>query len=160
MKQNDDERILESIRTIIRLARIAQQTCEEVGLSLPQYRSLNSAARGKRRAYELARYSAVSRPAMSALTTGLEKQELIERSDAESDGRGVYFCASRKGLAALADVERLLVQRFNEILGTAGESLGALDSPAIGAALDRQADRDFGPPDASQGGTGKRRSTN
>ncbi|TPW15250.1 MAG: hypothetical protein FD127_898, partial [Acidimicrobiaceae bacterium] len=69
-------------------------------------------------------------------------------------------CASRKGLAALADVERLLVQRFNEILGTAGESLGALDSPAIGAALDRQADRDFGPPDASQGGTGKRRSTN
>jgi DNA-binding MarR family transcriptional regulator len=129
------------------MARIAQQVCEEVGLTLPQYRSLNSAARGRRRAFELARYSSVSRPAMSALTAGLERMGLFERSAAESDGRGVYFVASERGLEALAEVERLLVERFAEILGPAALALTDLDTVAIEAALDEQLERDFGPSD-------------
>jgi DNA-binding MarR family transcriptional regulator len=140
-------KLSDAIRVVIRMARIAQQVCEEVGLTLPQYRALNSAARGRRRAFELARYSSVSRPAMSALTAGLERMGLFERSTAESDGRGVYFVASDRGLQALDEVERLLVQRFEEVLGPAVERLGELDIAAIEAALDQQVERDFGPSD-------------
>lgn len=144
----DTAELSDAIRAVIRMARIAQQVCEEVGLTLPQYRALNSAARGRRRAFELARYSSVSRPAISSLTTGLERMGLFERSTAESDGRGVYFVASERGLEALHHVERLLVQRFVEILGPAMQSLSELDVAAIETALDQQVERDFGPSDA------------
>ena len=141
----DDAELVDAIRTVIRLARIAQQACEEVGLTLPQYRALNSAVRGRRRSFELAQYSAVSRPAMSALTTGLERLGHFERRTAEADGRGVYFKLTKQGRATLDAAERLLAERFDEVLGDALPSLRALDTEAIEAALDRQADRDFGP---------------
>lgn len=144
--------LLDSIRTVIRLARIAQQTCDEVGLTLPQYRALNSNARGRRRSFELARYSAVSRPAMSALTAGLERMGLIVRSDHESDGRGVYFEITPKGLELFEDVERRLVERFRNVLGAAEGALRALDTDLLEAALDEQNDRDFGPTDDRQPG--------
>jgi DNA-binding MarR family transcriptional regulator len=141
--------LLEAVRTVIRLARIAQQACDEVGLTLPQYRALNSNARGPRRAFELARYSAVSRPAMSALTAGLERLGLMERHDDEADGRGVHFVTTDKGRQLFGEVEELLVQRFRAVLGPAERSLRELDTLTLEAALDRQLDRDFGPPDES-----------
>jgi len=143
---NENDALIDAIRTVIRLARIAQQACEEVGLTLPQYRALNSAARGPQRAFELARYSAVSRPAMSALTAGLERQGLAERSTAAADGRGVFFSTTQKGLDTLYAAERLLAERFEEVLGDAQATLEALDTEAIEQALDRQVDRDFGTP--------------
>ena len=139
--QGDSQALLESIRLVIRLARVAQQACEELGLSLPQYRALNF-ARDKRRAYELADYSDVSRPAISALTTGLERAGLLERSHIEADGRAVYFITSKKGKDLLARAESLLVKRFAEALGTATsavEILSALDAESISAALDEAA---------------------
>ncbi len=139
--QEEPASLLESIRLIIRLARIAQQACEEVGLSLPQYRALNF-ARNKRRAYELADYSVVTRPAISALTTGLERANLLERSHTEEDGRAVYFITSQLGMDLLAEVETLLVQRFTEALGPATSALdilSTLDSDLISTALDEAA---------------------
>jgi DNA-binding MarR family transcriptional regulator len=133
----------DSIRTVIRLARIAQQALDEVGLTLPQYRALNTIVRGPQRAFELARYSAVSRPAMSALTTGLEKQGWIERRVASGDARGVTFVATGSGRAQFAAAERLLAERFTAVLGDATAALLALDTAAIEAALDVQAERDF-----------------
>lgn len=46
--------LLDSVRTVIRLSRIAQQVCEEAGLNLAQYRALNSARSTGQRAFELA----------------------------------------------------------------------------------------------------------
>jgi DNA-binding MarR family transcriptional regulator len=148
-KYSLDEQLLDGIRTVIRLARIAQQTCEQTGLTLPQYRALNALAHQKRRAYDLASHSSISRPAVVALTAGLEKLNLLERAVAEYDGRGVYFTVSRKGQKALADANRLLVQRFAEILGDSKQSLKMLDTVAIDQALDKQYEREqaaFDPP--------------
>jgi DNA-binding MarR family transcriptional regulator len=141
--------LLDSIRTIIRLARIAQQTCDELGLTLPQYRALNHNVRGPHRAFELARYSAVSRPAMSALTSGLERMGLLERHDDEVDGRGVHFVTTEQGRQVFAEVEDRLVERFRAVLGPAEQALRELDTVALETALERQTDRDFGPSDST-----------
>ncbi|MET0666820.1 MAG: MarR family transcriptional regulator [Acidimicrobiales bacterium] len=133
----------DSIRTVIRLARIAQQACDEVGLTLPQYRALNAIVRGPQRAFELARYSAVSRPAMSALTTGLEKQGWIERRTATEDGRGVAFVATDTGRERFQAAEHRLSEHFAAVLGDATEALLGLDTATIEDALDRQVERDF-----------------
>jgi DNA-binding MarR family transcriptional regulator len=88
---------------------------------------------------------------MSALTTGLEKLKLLERTNDENDGRGVYFVATRKGRKILEEVEARMTEQFREILGPAAKSLTGLRSAAINAALDRQADREFGPSDEEPG---------
>jgi DNA-binding MarR family transcriptional regulator len=135
--------LTDSIRTVIRLARIAQQALDEVGLTLPQYRALNAIVRGPQRAMDLARYSAVSRSAMSALTTGLEKQGWAERRTATEDGRGVTFVATDAGRAKFQAAERLLHAHVTAVLGDATDVLLALDTDVIEAALDRQVERDF-----------------
>ncbi|MEU6084399.1 MarR family transcriptional regulator [Streptomyces sp. NPDC047108] len=145
MTKGEDAELLSAVRTVIRLARIAQQACEEGGLTMPQYRALTSAASGRQRAYELARYAAVSRPAISALTNGMVKSGLIERSGLASDGRGVIFDITQHGLDVLATVNRLLVERFQETLGSADAALKVLDSEVLAEALEIQADKDFGP---------------
>jgi len=135
--------LTDSIRTVIRLARIAQQALDQVGLSLPQYRALNAIVRGPQRAFELARYSALSRPAMSALTTGLERQGWIERETSPTDGRGVSFVATVAGREQFARAEELLRRRFAAVLGDATDALKELDTDALEAALDQQAEQDF-----------------
>jgi len=135
--------LTDSIRTVIRLARIAQQALDELGLSLPQYRALNAIVRGPQRAFELARYSAVSRPAMSALTTGLERQGWVERQVTTEDGRGVAFVATAAGRRQFERAEDLLRRRFATVLGAATDALAALDTEALEAALDHQVERDF-----------------
>lgn len=117
----------------------------------PQYRALKF-ARDKRRAYELADYSDVSRPAISALTTGLERAGLLERSHIEADGRAVYFITSKKGKDLFA--KALLVRRFSEALGTAAcavETLSAADAELISAALDEAAAVTLGSSDRPTG---------
>jgi DNA-binding MarR family transcriptional regulator len=135
--------LTDPIRTVIRLARIAQQALDEVGLTLPQFRALNAVVRGPQRAMDLARYSAVSRPAMSALTAGLEKQGWVERRSSTDDGRGVSFVATPAGWQQFEVAEEVLRQRFGAVLGDSVSALLALDSDALEGALDRQAERDF-----------------
>jgi DNA-binding MarR family transcriptional regulator len=148
MKEQQQERLLHAIRMVIRLSRIAQQVCEKAGITLPQYRAISSLAYRKRRAHEIASHTAVSRPAVTALMTGLEKMGLIEREVDEFDKRGVHFIASTKMKKVLAEVERDLVRRFGEVLGDSAKSLAALTgTEAIEEALDRQAEREFGAPD-------------
>ncbi|MFI6287185.1 MarR family winged helix-turn-helix transcriptional regulator [Streptomyces sp. NPDC051018] len=147
MDKSPDTELLGSMRAVIRLARIAQQACEEAGLTLAQYRALNSAVSGEQRAYEIARYTAVSRPAVSALTNGMVRAGLIERSDTAGDGRGVLFSITEHGEGSLRRAEVLLVERITEVLGESSGALSALRAlqvEAIEEALDDQADRDFG----------------
>ncbi|CCH28414.1 MarR family transcriptional regulator [Actinosynnema sp. NPDC047251] len=143
--RDSDTRMLDAIRTVIRLARIAQQVCEDGGLTLAQYRALSSAALGHQRAYELARYAAVTRPAISALTSGMVKSGFIRRSGTADDGRGVLFSITDHGREVLDRVEGLLVRRFTDVLGNSGEALTLLHSTELEDAIDAQADREFGP---------------
>ncbi|GLF98516.1 MarR family winged helix-turn-helix transcriptional regulator [Streptomyces yaizuensis] len=148
METSPDTELLDSIRAVIRLARIAQQACEEAGLTLAQYRALNSAVRGGQRAYELARHTSVSRPAISALTSGMVRLGLIERGGSADDGRGVVFSITDQGVETLRRAEGLLVERIRDVLGESGDgavrALSALRVDEIEAALDARALRDFG----------------
>lgn len=144
MADDAERQLLDPIRTVIRLSRIAQQVCEEAGLTLAQYRALNSAVSAGRRAYELAQATAVSRPAVSSLTNGMVKAGLIARESSPEDGRGVVFVITDHGVERLREAERMLIARFAEVLGDAGSALAALDTAPLQAALDEQADKDFG----------------
>lgn len=130
---------------MIRLARLAQQVCDEVGLTLPQYRALSMAVGGRRRSYEIATYTEVSRPATAAVTAGLERLDLLHRTVAEDDRRGVYFTATEAGVEVVAEAERLMVERFGEGLGANLDVLRPLASPGVERALDARAAVDFGP---------------
>lgn len=140
-----DEALLESMRTVIRLARIAHQACEEAGLTLAQYRALNSARTAGRRAFEIAQSTAVSRPAVTSLTNGMIQAGLIAKEASEADGRGVVFVITAHGQERLEAAERILVERSREWLGPAADDLAALSTERLSAALDALADRDFGP---------------
>ncbi|WP_051792735.1 MarR family winged helix-turn-helix transcriptional regulator [Amycolatopsis jejuensis] len=144
MTRRADGELLGAVRTIIRLARVAGQVCEEGGLTLAQYRALHSADRGDQRAYELAQYAAVSRPAISALTNGMVKSGLIERVSLAADGRGVLFSITDTGRRTLRSVEDELVARFKKVLGDSTAALAMLNDEALVAAIDIQADKDFG----------------
>ena len=144
MADDSGHDLLDPIRVVIRLSRIAQQVCEEAGLNLAQYRALNSAVSSGRRAYELAQATAVSRPAVSSLTNGMVKAGLIARESSPDDGRGVVFVITDFGLERLRTAERMLVDRFREVLGDAGVALEQLDTGPLHAALDEQVERDFG----------------
>ena len=139
-----DDDLLDPIRTVIRLSRIAQQVCEEAGLNLAQYRALHSAVAAGQRAYELAQATAVSRPAVTSLTNGMVKAGLIAREASPEDGRGVVFVITPLGEERLRTAERMLVERFAAVLGDAAPALAALQTAPLQAALDAQADRDFG----------------
>lgn len=136
--------LLDPIRTVIRLARIAQQVCEEAGLNLAQYRALHSAVGSGQRAMALAQATAVSRPAVTSLTNGMIKAGLIAREASPDDGRGVVFIVTPHGREKLEQAERRLVERFGEVLGDAAPALARLETDALLAALDAQAERDFG----------------
>lgn len=136
--------LIDPIRAVIRLSRIAQQVCEEVGLNLAQYRALNSAIGAGTRAMALAQATAVSRPAVTSLTNGMIKAGLIAREASPDDGRGVVFVVTPLGREKLETAERRLVERFTEVLGDAAPALARLETAALQAALDEQADRDFG----------------
>ena len=149
MKSQREDNLLAGIRMVIRLARIAQQVCEQWGLTLPQYRSLYKIAHTRHRAHEIAQVTAVSRPAVTALTAGLQRLKLIESIVDEVDKRGIYFVATAEGKKILAEVERKLVARFAEVLGDSAKALASFtDIAAIEGALDRQVKREFGSPGA------------
>lgn len=144
MPEDDAADLLAAIRTTIRLARIAQQACEEAGLNLAQYRALTSARGAGRRAFELANATAVSRPALTSLMKGMERSGLIAREIVDDDGRGVLFVVTPLGAERLRHAELLLIERFTDTLRDARAALEALNTAPLDAALDAQADRDFG----------------
>ena len=147
MSAQQPNRLLGAIRTVIRLSRIAQQVCEQAGITLPQYRAMNKIAHLRRRAHEIATATAVSRPAVTALMAGLENAGLMKRAVVDADKRGFYFVATAKGRKVLAEVERNLVHRFAEILGDSADELRSLSTTgAIEEALDKQNEREFGSP--------------
>jgi DNA-binding MarR family transcriptional regulator len=145
MSPEPAEDLTTAIRTVIRLGRVAQQSCEEVGITLPQYRALSMATGTRRRAHEMAAYTAVSRPAIAAVTAGLEKAGLLDRTIAEHDKRGVYYVATDEGRRVVRDVEERMAERFTAVLGPSLPLVEALSDPALESALDAEAARTFGP---------------
>jgi MarR family transcriptional regulator for hemolysin len=143
-------RLLESpelttgIRLLARLARIAEQTCQATGISLPQYRLLVAVSGGPQRASELAASVGVSRPTLTSLVDGLEDNGLLRRVPVPSDRRGIRLETTEAGKQAMALAERALAQRLvclidPDAVATVQTARDLIVS--VGAALDREHQR-------------------
>lgn len=131
----------EGIRLLARLARVAEQTCQSTGISLPQYRLLVSASEGSQRASELAAAVGVSRPTLTSLVDGLEQAGLVKRVPVATDRRGIQLELTQAGREATYRAERALSVRLMALLnGEAGSVVPLVHGVVsdIGAALDRE----------------------
>lgn len=123
------------VRLFARLARIAEQSCQATGISLPQYRLLASVADGPCRASALAEQVGVSRPTLTSLVDGLEQAGLLRRRPVPTDRRGIELEATAAGLEAVVRADSALSDRLVELVGEqraaawvqlAGEIVGTL----------------------------------
>jgi DNA-binding MarR family transcriptional regulator len=130
------------IRLLARLARVAEQTCQQTGISLPQYRLLVSAAQGPQRASELAASVGVSRPTLTSLVDGLEQAGLVKRAPVPSDRRGIQLELTEAGREATARAEEALSGRLLTLINGEADTVVPLVHGVVtnmGAALDREA---------------------
>jgi DNA-binding MarR family transcriptional regulator len=131
----------EGIRLLARLARVAEQTCQSTGISLPQYRLLVSASEGPQRASELAAAVGVSRPTLTSLVDGLEQAGLVRRAPVATDRRGIQLELTAAGREATYRAERALSLRLLALMNGEPQNVVPLMHGVvndIGAALDRE----------------------
>jgi DNA-binding MarR family transcriptional regulator len=126
------------IRLLARLARVAELTCQQTGISLPQYRLLASITGRPQRASELAAHVGVSRPALTSLVDGLEESGLLRRAPVLSDRRGIQLVLTEAGHAAVARADAALTRRLLELAGPDAARAVRDVVAAVGAALDRE----------------------
>ena len=128
------------IRLLARLARVAEQSCQATGISLPQYRLLVSVSGGPQRASELAARVGVSRPTLTSLVDGLEQSGLLMRIPVPTDRRGIQLVPTDEGLEAVAKADSALTQRMLELVDPAKVArVGALIREVV-SSLDREGD--------------------
>ena len=131
----------DGIRLLARLARVAEQTCQSTGISLPQYRLLVSAAEGPQRASELAAAVGVSRPTLTSLVDGLEQAGLVKRAPVASDRRGIQLELTQAGREATYRAEQALSVRLLTLMNGEAQNVVPLVHGVVSdirAALDRE----------------------
>jgi len=128
-----DEDLTQAVRVLARLSRYVERACQDSQLSLPQYRLLLWIAHRSQRAGELAAKAAVSRPTLTSLIDGLEKQGLVERARVTGDRRGISLVLTGKGREALETTETVLARLIGPVLTDAGVIEGL---NAVGETLD------------------------
>lgn len=133
-----DEGLREAVWTLARLARLIEQVCQESGLSLPQYRLLVIVSQRSQRAGELAGRAAVSRPTLTALVDGLERQGLLRRTRVAGDRRGILLELTGAGTDALARAEKNLCLRLEELIHESGAAGLIEDLHALATVLDHR----------------------
>lgn len=129
------------IRILARLSRVAERVCLESGISLPQYRLLLTLADRQMRAGELAERVGVSRPTLTSLIDGLERQGMLRRRPVPGDRRGIRLEPTELGQVALERAERALSDRMLGLLDLdTARQMEQLVSRLSGA-LDREVER-------------------
>ncbi len=135
------EDLTAGIRVLARLTRVAEQTCQRAGVSLPQYRLLVTASGGAQRASELAAAVGVSRPTLTSLVDGLEHAGLVRRVPVPTDRRGIQLELTDEGRKATLRAEEALSTRLLGLIdGSVNEVMPLVRGVVsdIGAALDRE----------------------
>jgi len=133
--------VVSGIRLLARLARVAEQTCQAQGVSLPQYRLLVAASGAPERASALATAVGVTRPALTSLVKGLVEEGLLRRAPPPGDRRGVRLQVTDAGRSAIQSVERALAARLLELIdGDRREAVDAVRDvvTCVGESLDRE----------------------
>ncbi|MGE3833469.1 MAG: MarR family winged helix-turn-helix transcriptional regulator [Acidimicrobiia bacterium] len=105
-----DQELTDGIRTLARLALVADRICADLGISLVQYRMLFVIAEQPQRAGRLADRLSVSRPTLTAAAHALVDRGLVTREPVVGDGRGVQLRLTASGAATLRRVEADLVE--------------------------------------------------
>jgi DNA-binding MarR family transcriptional regulator len=129
------------IRLLARLARVAEQTCQSTGISLPQDRLLVSASGSPQRASELAAAVGVSRPTLTSLVDGLEQAGLLRRIPVPTDRRGIRLELTEEGSRATTRAERALSARLLRLIdGDVRDVVEIVKGviSGVSAALDRE----------------------
>ena len=129
------------IRLLARLARVAEQTCQSSGISLPQYRLLVSISGRPQRASELAASVGVSRPTLTSLVDGLEQAGLLRRVPVPTDRRGIRLELTEEGRMATTRAEKALTARLLLLIDGNGHEVAQLVKGVISgldAALERE----------------------
>ncbi len=111
---------LEVGRTLARLSRVIDHTCEEKGITSAQYRALLLVDQRPQRAFELAARMEVRRPTLSAIIQGLERSGLLNRVQAPEDGRGITLKLTPSGKAVLNDTDQLIAKVFEGLFRLSG----------------------------------------
>jgi DNA-binding MarR family transcriptional regulator len=130
--------VRDGIRVLARLARVAEQACQSVGISLPQYRLLVSISGRPQRASELARRVGVSRPTLTSLVDGLEQGGLLRRAPVPHDRRGIQLVPTAAGLAAIGRAEVAVSERIRQLLDEGSLRLAVEVVGEIGRALEHE----------------------
>jgi DNA-binding MarR family transcriptional regulator len=121
-----------AVRAVVFMSRLFEYECRELGVSMAQYRMLLYLRHGPKRAGELAAQASITRPSLSTLIAGLERQGLVERTTVDDDRRGVRLELTSAGVDAIARID----QRFGDVFDSATERC---DSPRLLDALDEVA---------------------
>jgi len=135
-----EHEFIPGIRLLARLARVAEQACQESGISLPQYRLLVSISGGPQRASDLAVAVGVSRPTLTSLVDGLAQSHLLRRVPVPSDRRGIQLVPTEEGRAAMRRAEEVLSRRFLQLVPKDVASTVAPVVMAMEAALNQVAE--------------------
>jgi DNA-binding MarR family transcriptional regulator len=127
------------VRTLARLARVAELACQSTGISLPQYRLLVAVSDASQRASELAERVGVSRPTLTSLVDGLERHQLLVRKRVPTDRRGVRLEPTAAGLEAVARAEAALNGRIGALINPEHADTANEIASAVRDNLDRAA---------------------
>jgi DNA-binding MarR family transcriptional regulator len=138
MVRRTNENEVQAIRALARLARVLERSSGD--LNLAHYRVLSAVADGEERATRLADRLALGKPTISAAVESLCKRGLLKREDAAEDRRAATLSLTPDGEAALAEVERGIIARFDDLLARTPDPEAAIEAlAALGEALDQVA---------------------
>jgi DNA-binding MarR family transcriptional regulator len=138
MVRRTNENEVQAIRALARLARVLERSSGD--LNLAHYRVLSAVADGEERATRLADRLALGKPTISAAVESLCKRGLLKREDAAEDRRAATLSLTPDGEAALAEVERGIIARFDDLLARTPDPEAAVAVlAALGEALDEVA---------------------
>lgn len=135
MVRRSNENRRQAVRALARLARLLERSSGD--LNLAHYRVLAAVADGDERASRVADRLALGKPTVSAAVDSLTGRGLLLRADAEDDRRAATLTLTAAGKAALAEVERGMLERLDDLLERTEDPEAALETLArLGEALD------------------------
>ncbi|MFT3863717.1 MAG: MarR family winged helix-turn-helix transcriptional regulator [Solirubrobacterales bacterium] len=138
MVRRTNENEVQAIRALARLARVLERSSGD--LNLAHYRVLSAVADGDERASRVADRLALGKPTISAAVDSLCKRGLLSREDAAEDRRATTLSLTRAGEDALAEVERGMVGRLDDLLARVPDPEAAVEALGrLGEALDEVA---------------------
>lgn len=122
MSAESDRDVLSAVEATLWLARVLERT--EAPLTTPQFRIMRRAAAGGERAARLADRLAVRKPTLTALADGLVAAGYLVREADKSDRRAVRLHLTADGERALAETERIYIEKFTALLDDAPDPVG------------------------------------